>query len=103
MNGSRFAPRSHVLIKQDTLTEDIALIDSHRGTRCASNTAAAFLVLQLEDGATNEALAVARRDRGRFFESLGDQGFLELREIARPHTAAARHGRASKGLAKLPA
>ncbi len=120
MDGSRFALRSHILIERDAQTEDVVLIDSHSGTMCSCNTAAAFLVLRLEDGATEELLAAAlsaefnvsvadaRRDMGRFLESLSAQGFLEFREAGRPLPAVERGsqnsvGRTSMGLAELPA
>ncbi len=115
MNGSRFAFRSHILIEQDTQSQDIVLIDSHSGTMCSCNTAAAFLVLRLEDGATEEtlaaalsaefsvAVAAARRDIGRFLETLSTLGFLEFRDVARPHQAMERSSQASMGLAALPA
>lgn len=115
MIGNRFALRPHILIEQDTQTEDIVLIDSRSGTMCSCNTAAAFLVRRLEDGATEEALAAAlsakfsvaaaaaRRDMGRFLESLSTLGFLEFRDVALPRPAVEQGSQATMGLAALPA
>lgn len=94
MDGSRFALRPHVLIEQDPLSDDVILIDGHTGTMCSCNATAAVLLLQLEEGVTQEELvetllaaffvikAAAQRDVGRFLESLSVMGIVEQDEAS---------------------
>ena len=92
MSSSRFVLRSHVLIERNHQTEDVTLVDGHTGTICSCNATAAVLLHQLEGEATQEEMATAlltefdvseaaaRRDVGRFLESLSSMGIVELRE-----------------------
>lgn len=99
MSSGRFALRSHVLIERDHQAEDVILVDGHTGTICSCNATAAVLLLQLESNATQEEMAmalltefdvteaVARRDAGRFLESLSSMGIVELRKVEKDEFA----------------
>ena len=99
MSSGRFVLRSHVLIERNPQTEDVTLVDGHTGTICSCNATAAVLLLQLEGDATQEEMAVAlqtefdvtdavaRRDVGRFLESLSSMGIVELREVKQDEIA----------------
>lgn len=92
MSSGRFVLRSHVLIERNHQTGDVILVDGQTGAICSCNATAAVLLLQLEGDVTEEEMAVtllaefdvseaaARRDVGRFLESLSSMGIVESRE-----------------------
>ena len=89
MNADLFALKDHIIVERDEPTGEVILVDGQTGAMCASNQAAAALLLSLEAGATLQTLAydltqafevtelVARRDSLAFLNALGAQGFVE--------------------------
>ncbi|MFQ5775939.1 MAG: PqqD family protein [Kiloniellaceae bacterium] len=101
MDSGRFALRPHIMIERDHRSDEVILIDGHTGAICSCNAAAAALLLGLEAYVTEDDLvetllaefdvseATARRDVGRFLDSLSAMGFVDLDEGARRRVAVA--------------